>query len=562
MLVQLTISDFAIISHLEIHFDPGFNILSGETGAGKSIIINAVNLILGERAHGDLLRSGSEEARIEALFQFPNEHPIAQVLSDFGIPYSGDVLIKRVISREGRNRIFVNGSIATLQMLARIGTMLISISGQHEHQSLLRPENHLHILDEFGALTDERRAFNEEFSRYKSLEDEGLALAETIRRDEEKQELNRFQLEEIERASIREGEDGDLEEERKRLRHAEQLENAVGAACHRLYERDESVVSNLSLCIRELERGAEIDKGLCPVIEAVTSVKVELEEAVLDLRTFQQRIVNDPYRLEKVDERLQTLNRLKKKYGPTLEAVLRFKDQLSISSDSLSQKKEDLEKLTQKISEMEARLLRRAMTLSGERKRAARELEAAVERELMLLAMGRTRFAVRFEGEANGRNGEKTAGMEALKPDGMDRVEFMLSTNVGEDVKSLFKIASGGELSRIMLALKTILARTSSVETVVFDEVDAGIGGATAEVVGEKLQSLAKFHQLLCISHLHQIASKGGTHFLVEKKVRDHRTQTTIRQLDPEQRVQEIARMLGGKRISPQVMAHARELLG
>ena len=226
MLVQLTISDFAIISHLEIHFNPGFNILSGETGAGKSIIINAVNLILGERA--DLIRSGSEEARIEALFQFPSEHPIAEVLSDFGISYDGDVLIKRVISREGRNRILVNGSIATLQMLARIGTRLISISGQHEHQSLLRPENHLHILDEFGALTDERLSLNQEFSRYQSLNDERRSLAETIRQAEEKQELNRFQLDEIERASIREGEDQELEEERKRLRHAEQLENAVG----------------------------------------------------------------------------------------------------------------------------------------------------------------------------------------------------------------------------------------------------------------------------------------------------------------------------------------------
>lgn len=564
MLVQLTISDFAIIRHLEIHFRPGLNILSGETGAGKSIIINAVNLILGERASTDLIRTGSQEARVEALFQLPPETPVSKLLSDFGIPFSGDVLITRVISREGRNKIIINGSLATLQMLARLGALLISISGQHEHQSLLRPENHLYILDDFGGLSERRFELNALFSGYQSLKEERHALARKIKQTEERQDLSRFQLDEIEKAAVKKGEDRILEEERKRLQHAELLQHTVRNAYQMLYEKQDAVLSILSHCIKGMERGVEIDRDLHPIKEAIASAKVDLEEAALDLRNFLQNIVHNPYRLEDVEERLQIINRLKKKYGPTLEDILAFRDRLSTAEDLLEQERESLRHLDEKITEAEKDILARAAVLSEKRKKTAGELEASVRKELGLLDMRSTRFKVEFDGE--GRFGENVAGpmeqgMRQVRADGLDRVEFMLSPNVGEDLRPLFRIASGGELSRIMLALKSILAATTSVETVIFDEVDAGIGGATAEVVGDKLQSLAGYHQLLCISHLHQIACKGTTHFLVEKKTVDDRTQTVITELDPESRVQEIARMLGGKTISSKAMAHAKELL-
>ncbi len=556
MLVQLTISDFAIIRHLEIFFKPGLNILSGETGAGKSIIINAVNLILGERASGDLIRTGSREARVEALFQLPADNPIGAVLGDFGVPFNGEVLIKRVISREGRNKVIINGSLATLQMLAGVGVMLLSISGQHEHQTLLRPENHLYILDDFGGLSDERRILGDAFIRYLSLKEQRHALASEIKQDEERQELSRFQLQEIEKASIKKGEDHLLKEEQKRLQHSELLRSAVKNAYQVIYERQDALISSLSYCVKELEKGVEIDEKLEPIRKMIACAGVDLEEAALDLRNFQQKIIRDPYRLETVEERLQVLRRLKKKYGPTLEDILAFRDLLLTGESHLAQKNEELERFDVRIEKVEEDILSSAADLSGKRRRVAKRLEEAVRRELALLDMHGTRFSVEFAGEKDGRR------MAEVKADGLDRVEFMLSPNVGEDLKPLFKVASGGELSRILLALKSILAMTTSVETIIFDEVDAGIGGATAAVVGEKLQSLAGYHQLLCISHLHQIASKGATHFLVEKKIIDDRSQTVITELNPEARVKELARMLGGKTISSKAMAHARELLG
>ncbi len=565
MLVQLTISDFAIIRHLEIHFRPGLNILSGETGAGKSIIINAVNLILGERASTDLIRTGSREARVEALFQLPSENPAGEVLSDFGISFDGDVLITRVISREGRNKVRINGSLATLQMLARLGVLLISISGQHEHQSLLKPDNHLVILDDFGGLSPARLELNGLFNAYQSLKEDRRALAGKIKRAEERQDLSRFQLDEIERAALKEEEDRILEEERKRLQHAALLQNTVKNAYQMLYEKQDAVLSGLSQCIKGLERGVEIDRELHPIHEAMASAKVDLEEAALDLRDFSQKIVHNPYRLEEVEERLQLINRLKKKYGPTLEEILAVRARLSRMEDHLEQERESLGDLDEKIKGAESEILSLAGDLSEKRKKTAGKLEASVGQELGLLDMGGTRFKVQFDGEGNVGGSvveSMSRGMGHVNADGFDRVEFMLSPNVGEDLRPLFRIASGGELSRIMLALKSILARTTSVETVIFDEVDAGIGGATAEVVGDKLQSLAGYHQLLCISHLHQIACKGTSHFLVEKKTIENRTQTVIKELDPASRVREIARMLGGKTISPKAMAHAKELLG
>jgi DNA repair protein RecN (Recombination protein N) len=561
VLVQLTISNFAIISNLEINFKPGLNILSGETGAGKSIIINAVNLILGGRASADLIRSGSNEARVEALFSLPENPSLSELLSDFGLPFHGELLIKRTISREGRNRIMINDSMATLQMLSKLGVMLISISGQHEHQLLLRPDNHLYLLDDFGGLSDERLKLNESFSQHEALKEVLHRLEKEIKESEERQELTKFQMKEIETASIREGEDRLLEEEKKRLRYAEQLMEIITESYQLLYEKGDSVLSEISLCIKRVEKGAEVDKRLGGIKDAIASAKVELEEAALELRDLQKTVTIDPSRLEEVEERLQLLNRLKRKYGPSLEDVMGFKDKLSMMVDNLDQKRTELEGINKKLNAMEKDIASKATDLSRKRKRVAKELEKSVKNEMSLLDMGGTRFEVRFHQGSMDQEDDSEIRMRAIKADGYDKVEFMLSPNVGEELRPLSRIASGGELSRIMLAMKTILARTASVETLIFDEVDSGIGGGTAEVVGEKLQSLADYHQILCITHLPQIASKGYTHFLVKKRIKDKRTQTIISELDSEERIEEIARLLGGKVVTQQAIAHAREMM-
>ena len=562
MLVQLTISNFAIISHLEIDFRPGLSILSGETGAGKSIIINAVNLILGGRASADLIRSGSDEARVEALFSLRENPTIKGLLSDLGFPFNGDLLIKRTISREGRNRITINSSMATLHMLSRIGSILISVSGQHEHQLLLKPENHLYLLDDFGGLTDERQRLSESFYAYQSLKEGLHRLEKEIREMEERQELARFQMKEIQSAHIREGEDALLVDEKRRLKNAKQLLEIITESYQMLYEKEASVLSDISLCIKRMETGSGVDQRFNAIRDALVSAKVDLEETALELRDLEKTIIVDPRRLEEVEERLQLLNGLKKKYGPSLKEVQTFMDRQTEMIDNLDQKREGLDKINRELGEMERDIISEAILLSEKRMGTAKRLEESMENELNLLDMGGTRFEVRFYQEGEGHGHDPEDMIEAIKADGLDRVEFMLSPNIGEALRPLSKIASGGELSRIMLALKTILARTGSVETVIFDEVDAGIGGATAEVVGEKLRSLAKYHQILCITHLPQIACKGENHFLVEKRVKERRTQTNISELDSEERVREIARLLGGKVITPQAVAHAREMLG
>jgi len=562
MLVHLSISNFAIIRHLEIDLKPGLNILSGETGAGKSIIINAMNLILGGRASADLIRSGSKEAKVDALFSFPENEMLSLLLMDLGVPFDGELLINRTLFREGRNKIFINGSMATLQMLNRVGTLLISISGQHEHQLLLKQDNHLVLLDDFGGLSDERQKLTEVFNQHQTVREEINALEDVIGRIGERRDLTEFQIREIESAQIDLGEDDRLAEEKRRLQHAAELLAVVTEGYQGLYERNDSALSSVSQCLKRVTKGAEIDPGLGFIKEALAEIELKLEDAAFALRDYEKQIHMDPLSLERVEDRLEVLNGIKRKYGPTLEDVLRYRNKLASMIYDMGEKKNTLDQLRKKQAESEALLCKRAGELSEKRKAAAKVLERAVETELFELHMAETRFQVHF-GEAGKSVAEpREIHIDAVHDDGIDRVEFMISPNIGEDLKPLGRIASGGELSRIMLALKTILARRASVETIIFDEVDSGISGATAEVIGEKLSSLAEYHQIVCITHLPQIASQGENHFLVRKEVVKGRTQTRISGLEPEARVQEIARLLGGKEITLRAVAHAREMLG
>jgi DNA repair protein RecN (Recombination protein N) len=560
MLVHLTISNFAIISHLDVQFKAGLNILSGETGAGKSIIISAVNLILGGRAYSDLIRTGSEEAKVEALFILPRNASAGDLLKDMGFPFEEELLIKRHIPKEGRNKIVINGSLATLQTLSRIGLLLMNVSGQHEHQLLLRPENHLYLLDDFGGLTEERLQLNERFARYQSIREKAASLQRRVHEGEERQELARFQMDEIDRAGIKEGEDGALEKEKKRLQHAEQLMELVKETYQDLYEREGSILSGLSSCLRKLDKAASMDHSVKGAQDSVMSAKVLLEDVALELRGYQHTLLSNPQRLNEVEERIQLINRLKRKYGQSLEEIRRSRDQISHAIEDLEEKRKELASLQKESKNLEGELMRKSTLLSEKRRGVAAAFEEAIKSELRLLDMAGTQFEVRFQQDEVASASEQAA-MKGVKSDGSDRVEFMLSPNIGEELKPLARIASGGELSRIMLAMKTVLGRTTSVETIIFDEVDSGIGGGTAEVVGEKLRSLAEFHQIICITHLPQIASKGPTHFLVRKRIMDGRADTVIAELNSEERVKEIARLLGGKSVTPRAIAHAKELL-
>ena len=561
MLVHLAITDFAIIKHLDLSLGEGLTILSGETGAGKSIVVNAINLILGGRSSGDLIRTGCSEAVVEGLFALPEDPDLAGLLRDAGIRFEGELLIKRIISREDRNKIFINGSLATLQTLSRLGPRLISIAGQYAHQLLLRPENHLYLLDSFSGLDEERGKLGALFDGHRSMKEEAASLEATIRSQRDREELARFQVQEIDMAGPMPGEEDLLEEERRRLVHAEELLEIASSGYQTLYESEHGVLSSVAVCLKALEKGARIAPELAAARDSLAEIEARIEDVSFVLRDFRESVEIDPQRLEQVVERLDVLKGLKRKYGGTIEAVLRFKESLISQMSDLDATVQDLNRLNGRLKETESELLKRAAALSKRRQAGAEEFRRAVEAELRQLHMKETQFRVRFrDPERRGAGGEGPC-MGDMGPDGLDRIEFVISPNPGEELRPLSRIASGGELSRVMLAIRTILSRTASVETVIFDEVDAGISGATAEVVGEKIASLAAYHQIVCITHLPQIASQGDTHFVVKKEVAQGRTEAAISELDPDARVGEIARLLGGRAITPRALAHAREML-
>ena len=562
MLSNLNIHNFAIIDNLSLSLKNGLNTLSGETGAGKSIIINAINLILGTRSSADQIRTGSKEASVEAHFIFPNNPELSHLLQEWNIGFNCDLKIKRIIFREGRNKIFINDSPATLQMLGRLAPHMVSVSGQHAHQYLLKPDHYLYLLDEFSGLTKDRHHFSSEFEKYQAFKGQIRDREKSIVEHRERWELGGFQLQEIERVQPKPGEDDLLKEEKVRLQHAEDLLEIARNGYQTLYEHNDAILSVLSRCGKSVTKGAQLDKRLLPIADALSEIEINIEDVSFALRDFQETVQVDPKRLAAVADRLEALNGLKRKYGGTIEDVLHFKEKLTSRFDDLAEKKEALERLIKKCKAFEINLIHRAEDLSRKRREGAQELKRAMEKELRQLHMKETRFEVIFEEDPPTSGDSEGDRIKRLGPHGFDHLAFMLSTNPGEALKPMSTIVSGGELSRIMLAIKTILAKNAFVETIVFDEVDAGISGATAEVVGEKLFSLAAFHQILCITHLPQIACQGENHFLVKKEVTDGRTRAIITKLTPEARVKEIARLLGGRNTTSHAVAHAEAMLG
>ncbi|MCJ7686599.1 MAG: hypothetical protein MUO68_20150, partial [Desulfobacteraceae bacterium] len=416
-------------------------------------------------------------------------------------------------------------------------------------------------LDDFSRLEDERVGLGRLFDRYQSLKERLKGIEKEIVSQKERGELTRFQIQEIETANPVTGEDEILADEKSRLQHAKELLGIVSDGYQTLYEKDDSVLASVARCTKAMEKGAGIDRELGSIRDSLAEIAVQVEDASFALRDFKKAVQIDPQRLEQVLERLEVLTRLKRKYGATIEDVLQFKDELASKMFDLEENRTKRAELTRELQEAGTELMQGAGILSQKRRKGADVFKEAVEKELQQLHMKETEFEVRFEEQSDAEGDGAEGGIERMRPDGLDRVEFMISPNPGEELRPLSKIASGGELSRIMLAIKTILSRTASVETIVFDEVDSGVSGATAEVVGEKISSLAGYHQIVCITHLPQIACQGDTHFLVKKEIKDGRTGASIAELSPEERVYEIARLLAGREVTPRAVAHAEDML-
>lgn len=558
MLTHLVIRNFAIIDRLEIPFEVGLTVMTGETGAGKSIIVDALNLLLGGRASTDVIRTDEDSAVVEGIFDLAEPDRLNAMLTERGIEtLESQVVIRRVVSRSGRNKVFVNGSLTTVSTLAEITGGLVDISGQHEHYSLTQAERHVDVLDAFADLEEDRNAMVAVYAEVRELRSALATLRQNVRDRAMRVDFLRFQLEEIDKVKPVAGESEELLRELAVLRNAEKISNATGGAVATLYDDNESAASRLATAIENLERAGGYDPRLGELAARLEEARIIVEDTARELQHYAREIDDDPRRLDRIQERLEALRKLERKHGGDVESVLAEAAQMRRELD-------DLENADERTAELETKLVRAeeaafdvAVKLSRKRRAAARVFAESIEKELADLNMARTRFVVDFVPDEPPAS---VAEVE-LTERGFDQVEFLIAPNLGEEPKPLSKIASGGEMSRIMLAIKTVHSDRDSVATYIFDEVDAGIGGETADKVAMKLRATADGHQVLCITHLPQIASRGNQHYRVEKLAVDGRTQTTIVPLDTEGRVDELARMLGGARVTDKTRDAARELL-
>lgn len=555
MLTELSIRNFAIIDELNVSFTSGLNILTGETGAGKSILIGAVSLLLGDRASSDMIRSQEDTAMVEAMFNIGEKSELKEKLKEMGFLVGNELILKRIVSRAGKNRVYIDGQLATLGMLSAISENLVNICGQHEHQVILDAANHGDIVDEFGGLQPLRTEYAEMYDRYLSLhEKQGKLLTMNKTRDE-RVEFLKFHLKEIDEAAVRVGEDEELLEEKKVLNSIQKLTEYAKSAYESLYGKAGSVREEIRGIIGNVREIKKIDRGLNISEKDLDAVYYQLEDAAMTLREYVKNLSYDPARLEAIDDRLDLLGKLKRKYGRTLDEVLKKRSEIEDELKAISSVDDDIEKISKEMEAHKREMLKKATLLSQQRRESATVLTKAIEDEIHALRMEKAVFEVMFGKSSGGQDAP------AFNPRGIDEIEFYLATNVGETAKPLNRIASGGELSRIMLAMKKVLAKAGSIGTLVFDEVDSGIGGAIAEEVGKKLRDVSQHHQIICITHLPQIACFGDTHYRVAKSVSGERTVTSVDILSEEERLNEIARMLGGAELTKKTRAHAREML-
>ena len=550
MLLNVHVKDLALIEDVDICFGDGLNILTGETGAGKSIIIGSIGIALGAKAGRDLIRNGADYALVELVFSIDSEDTKSKLKEmDINIDEDNQIIISRKIMN-GKSLIKVNGETTTASMLREIASLVIDVHGQHDYESLVHTEKHLEILDSFAG-ENNTKLKNETEVLYKEYKRVLKELSEFTNDEEQRaRDLSffEFELNEIEAAGLKTGEDEELEEEFKLMSHGRKIAETLSEVYNRLTGDNVNVSEMVGLSMKELSSISHLDERVGEFYETLGTIDSLCYELSKDMTDYLNRLDFNPERVEYVSDRLDTINKLKLKHGKTIEAILQKKENLSEKIDSLNNYEETRKQLETKLSEIKDKLEDKSCQLSMSRKKAATTLEKDIKKALMDLNFLEVKFKAEFS-----RTSDYTAK-------GTDEMEFMISTNPGEDIKPLAKIASGGELSRIMLGLKAVLADKDSVDTLIFDEIDTGISGKTAGMVADKMSVISSRHQVICITHLPQIAAHADRHYLIEKNVKNNHTFTDIRTLNEEEYVEELARMLGSTVITEATLDNAREL--
>jgi DNA repair protein RecN (Recombination protein N) len=560
VLTCLRVRSFAIIEALEVELDAGLNIVTGETGAGKSILVEALQLVLGARGRPEVVRTDAEAAEVEALFDLTDQPEALGALRDQGVETDGELLIRRVVSASGRTRAYINGRLATLAQLKEVTKGLADISSQHQYHSLADARHHLSYLDAFASHAS---PVEEVGQAHATLVEAAARLEEVVTEERgkaDREDLLRYQVNEIE--TLREALENEeaLVVERERLRHAEKLGVAAGEAEARLYSDDESICGAISRIASSVEQASSFDPSLEPMAAQVRDALVQLEDAASELGSYARELSFDPNRLGALEDLIDRLSRVKRKYGDTGAEILAYRDQAAAELDSLERYEERLDRYQREYDEALEEASRVALTLRRKRQTAAAKLSKAISKELSSLGMGEAKITVDLAALEGGPRELQVEGAR-LSPTGIDHAELLIAPNRGEEAKPLRKIASGGELSRTMLAIKRVLAGLGPASLYIFDEVDAGVGGAVAEVIGRKIHEVAQHSQVLCITHLPQISAYADAHYRVHKEVVGERTKSDIRLLSDKERLEEIARMLGGVTITDQARAAAKELI-
>jgi DNA repair protein RecN (Recombination protein N) len=553
LLNDLVIRNFAIIDNVTINFKKGLNILSGETGAGKSIIINAVNLILGGRANSEIIRTGETEATVEASFSTQNCPQIVELLNEHGFE-SNELIVKRTISKNGKNKIFINNSLATLAILQKVTNGLIEISAQHEHQTLQNPENHILILDSFGNHAKDIKNYQTRYKVLKELIAKRKNIAKSSQEQSSKLDFYSFQLEEIKSAGLKDGEDEELEHDRKIVSNMVRIQESSHSAFSSLYTGQNSAISLFTKAKESLEKLAAFDDTAKSFVEQAEKINFELDDLSLNIRDYNSGLSSNSYDLDSIEDRLLTINKLKKKYGLSISDILEKQEALEKKLDIYENFDNHLEMLDEQIASETLQVKQLATILHKKRLQSAKRLTSRLMKELKDLDLAKTNIVV----DMSTLDNKESNGLTEL---GYDQVEFLCSTNIGEEPKPLAKIASGGELSRFMLAFKQVLCATDEISVYIFDEVDSGISGAQAEIVGQKIKAVSKRSQVICISHLPQIASKADIHHHVVKKEISGRTHVEVKTLNMDDRVHEISRMIGGLSVTQSAIDHAKNLI-
>ncbi|MEW6097164.1 MAG: DNA repair protein RecN [bacterium] len=564
MLYQLHIKDFVLIDELEIEFLPGLNIFTGETGAGKTIIIDAINSVLGERVRTDYIRTGSEKATISALFEIQNNIQVKEVISNYGISLSDqNLLLQREILSSGKHICRINGKPVPLSILIDVGKSLVDIHGQHQHQSLLNQTTQLTLLDEYGELDKLTSEVSQIYKQFNDLNQKLNALSINQQEKARQLDLLKFEQDEINQANLTFGEDEELEQEAKILRNAEKLHILAQEAYQLLYGMEShSINTNFYQVVKRLSEIAELDQSLKESQHLAQDLYYQLEQITTQLDNYIQKIKFDPAKLEEIELRLDLINKLKRKYGNSIQAIFEYKDKITQQINSITYNENELEKIKEQLSSVTTLLESKVVQLSQRRKEVADRLDEEIILQLSDLGMKKAQFDIKIDVKEDINSPIRYNGIPVkVNSSGVDMIEFLISPNVGERLKPLANIASGGEISRVMLAIKTILAQVDEIPTLIFDEIDTGIGGKIGQKVGAKLKHISNSRQVICITHLPQIAAYAQNHLHVEKKVIGDKTQTLVNKLDRTSRIKELAHLLDGHEVSDTSLKHAEELL-